>query len=163
MPNPPKQSSKLRPNSEIRRFVVASRFEKLVKGSLGESSRDKKLSYNARARAHLSVSPRFSELYLPNTHPFENLMLKTLNSTLHTHSVLWSFKRWLEMAGHLNRAASTVSREIIRHGGRPAYRAHDADQQAWGAALRPKTCLLARNRKLLDIVASKLILDWSPK
>ena len=68
-----------------------------------------------------------------------------------------------EIAGHLHRAASTVSREIIRHGGRPAYRAHDADQQAWGAALRPKQCLLAGNRKLRDIVASKLILDWSPE
>ena len=68
-----------------------------------------------------------------------------------------------EIARHLNRAASTVSREIIRHGGRPAYRAHDADQQAWRAALRPKKCLLARNRKLRDIVASKLILDWSPE
>jgi transposase, IS30 family len=68
-----------------------------------------------------------------------------------------------EIAGHLNRAASTVSREIIRHGGRPAYRAHDADGQAWQSALRPKRCLLAMNRKLRDIVASKLILDWSPE
>src|SRR5271167_3999100 len=48
-----------------------------------------------------------------------------------------------EMARRLNRAASTVSREISRHGGRPAYRAHDADDQAWDAALRPKRCLLA--------------------
>ena len=40
---------------------------------------------------------------------------------------------------------------------------HDADQQAWNAALRPKHCLLAMNRKLRDIVASKLILDWSPE
>jgi IS30 family transposase len=68
-----------------------------------------------------------------------------------------------EIAGHLNRAVSTVSREIVRHGGRPAYRAHDADQQAWRSALRPKKCLLARNRKLRDVVASKLILDWSPE
>lgn len=68
-----------------------------------------------------------------------------------------------EIAGHLNRAPSTVSREIIRHGGRPAYRAHDADQQAWRSALRPKRCLLAGNRKLREIVASKLILDWSPE
>ena len=68
-----------------------------------------------------------------------------------------------EIAGHLHRAASTVSREIIRHGGRPAYRAHDADQQAWGAALRPKKCRLAGNRKLRDSVGSKLILDWSPE
>jgi IS30 family transposase len=68
-----------------------------------------------------------------------------------------------ESARVLGRAVSTVSREIIRHGGRPAYRAHDADQQAWNAALRPKRSLLAVNRRLRDIVASKLILDWSPE
>src|SRR5512137_3226124 len=68
-----------------------------------------------------------------------------------------------EIARHLDRAASTVSREVVRHGGRPAYRAHDADRQTWVSALRPKGCLLAVNRKLRDIVASKLILDWSPE
>ena len=68
-----------------------------------------------------------------------------------------------EIARRMNRAASTVSREVIRHGGRPAYRAQDADRQAWVSALRPKRCLLALNRKLRDIVASKLILDWSPE
>jgi IS30 family transposase len=56
-----------------------------------------------------------------------------------------------------------VCREVARHGGRPAYRAHDADQQAWVSALRPKRCLLGVNRKLRDLVASKLILDWSPE
>src|SRR6202045_421974 len=35
-----------------------------------------------------------------------------------------------EIARRLDRAASTVSREISRHGGRPAYRAHDADRRA---------------------------------
>ena len=68
-----------------------------------------------------------------------------------------------EIASCLHRAASTVSREITRHGGRPAYRAYDADQQAWNAGLRPKRCLLAVNSKLRDLVASKLILDWSPE
>jgi len=68
-----------------------------------------------------------------------------------------------EIARHLDRAASTVSREVTRHGGGPAYRAHEADDQAWDSALRPKRCLLAVNRKLRDIVASKLILDWSPE
>jgi IS30 family transposase len=68
-----------------------------------------------------------------------------------------------EIARGLSRATSTVSREIVRHGGRFAYRAHDADGQAWQSALRPKRCLLAMNRKLRDIVASKLILDWSPE
>jgi IS30 family transposase len=68
-----------------------------------------------------------------------------------------------EIARLLKRSASTVSREIARHGDRPAYRAHDADRQAWISALRPKKCLLAGNRKLRNIVASKLILDWSPE
>jgi IS30 family transposase len=68
-----------------------------------------------------------------------------------------------EIARGLDRAASSVCREVARHGGRPAYRAHDADHQAWVSALRPKRCLLGINRKLRDIVASKLILDWSPE
>jgi IS30 family transposase len=72
----------------------------------------------------------------------------------------WSMR---QIARQLDRAASTVSREVRRHGDRPAYRAHDADCQAWVSALRPKRCLLAMNRKLRDIIASKLILDWSPE
>ena len=68
-----------------------------------------------------------------------------------------------EIAKRMERAASTVSREVRHHGGRPAYRAHDADCQAWVSALRPKRCLLAINRKLRDAVASKLILEWSPE
>src|SRR6266852_170689 len=78
--------------------------------------------------------------------------------------------RWLasgastrESATCLARAVSTVSREVARHGGRPAYRASQADGEAWQSALRPKRCLLSINLKLRNIVASKLILDWSPK
>jgi IS30 family transposase len=68
-----------------------------------------------------------------------------------------------EIAKGLQRAASTVSREVARHGRRPQYRASEADSQAWESALRPKTCLLATHVKLRTIVASKLILDWSPE
>jgi IS30 family transposase len=68
-----------------------------------------------------------------------------------------------EIARNLDRSASTVSREVARHGGCSAYRAHEADDQAWDSALRPKRCLLARNRRLRNVVASKLILDWSPE
>ena len=68
-----------------------------------------------------------------------------------------------EIAGRLHRVTSTVSRKVARHGGRPAYRAYNADQQAWNAALRPKRCRLAVNSELRDVVASKLILDWSPE
>ena len=68
-----------------------------------------------------------------------------------------------EIARHLDRAASTVGREVTRHGGRPVYRAHEADDQAWESALRPKKCLLALHRRLREVVASKLILKWSPE
>src|SRR5712672_2542321 len=68
-----------------------------------------------------------------------------------------------EIARHLDRAASTVGREVTRHGGRPGYRAHEADDHAWESALRPKKCLLALHPRLREVVTSKLILDWSPK
>jgi IS30 family transposase len=47
--------------------------------------------------------------------------------------------------------------------GVPLYRASEADSQAWESSLRPKTCRLAIRRKLRTIIASKLILDWSPQ
>src|SRR2546430_14617585 len=53
-----------------------------------------------------------------------------------------------EIAKGLQRAVSTVSREVARHGGRPLYRAHEADLHAWGAALRPNECALALDEKL---------------
>ncbi|MBB5057398.1 DNA-binding CsgD family transcriptional regulator, partial [Granulicella aggregans] len=68
-----------------------------------------------------------------------------------------------EIARGLERTASTVSREVARHGGRLMYRASEADQRAWRSALRPKPCRLAHHRKLRLIVAGKLIRDWSPQ
>jgi hypothetical protein len=56
-----------------------------------------------------------------------------------------------EIAKGLQRAASRVSREVARHGGRPLYRANEADHQAWESALRPKACLLATHVKLRTI------------
>jgi len=68
-----------------------------------------------------------------------------------------------KIAKGLQRPVSTVSREVARHGGRPLYRASEADRQAWESALRPKVCLLANHETLRTIVAIKLILDWSPQ
>ena len=67
------------------------------------------------------------------------------------------------IAQGLSRACSTVSREVARHGGRTQYRANEADQRAWESALRPKPCLLATHSKLQEIVASRLMQDWSPQ
>jgi hypothetical protein len=59
-----------------------------------------------------------------------------------------------DIAKALERAASTVSREVARHSGRPEYRAQKADHQAWESALRPKRCLLAIHAKLRKLVAA---------
>jgi IS30 family transposase len=67
------------------------------------------------------------------------------------------------IARNLNRAVSTVSQEVARHGGRRCYRAAQADWAAWESARRPKLCLLARDRRLQRIVAVKLKQDWSPQ
>jgi len=63
----------------------------------------------------------------------------------------------------LGRAPSTISREINRNGGADCYRAAQADKAAWDRALRPKTCKLVGKRKLANIVAGKLQLQWSPQ
>ena len=67
------------------------------------------------------------------------------------------------IASRLGRAASTVSRELSRNGGRAAYRASEADSAAWTRALRPKCCKLAKNRVLAQIVTDKLRAMWSPE
>ncbi|MBK8286151.1 MAG: IS30 family transposase [Ahniella sp.] len=71
-----------------------------------------------------------------------------------------SFRR---IAKDLERAPSTVSREVNRNGGRSAYRAVDADERAWKKACRPKPCRLSLNRKLRYTVAAKLAKRWSPQ
>jgi len=67
------------------------------------------------------------------------------------------------IAKTLNRAPSTVSQEVSRHGGRGLYRAAEADLAAWKSARRPKLCLLAKNRELQRLVAVKLKEDWAPQ
>jgi len=67
------------------------------------------------------------------------------------------------IAAQLERAPSTVSRELRRNGGSAVYRASEADSAAWERALRPKCCKLAKDRALAQIVTDKLRLLWSPE
>jgi IS30 family transposase len=67
------------------------------------------------------------------------------------------------IAQQLNRAPSTVSREIKRNGGQGSYRAAQADEAAWVRAHRPKLCKLVRNRNLARVVAGKLQCQWAPQ
>jgi len=68
-----------------------------------------------------------------------------------------------QIAAQLGRAPSPISREIHRHGGAHRYRASEADGRAWERARRPKRCRLAIQPSLQRLVASKLLLDWSPE
>lgn len=67
------------------------------------------------------------------------------------------------IATALGRAASTVSREIARNGGKRPYRATKADTRAWDTALRPKPCKLSGSAFLRRVVSDKIRLDWSPQ
>jgi IS30 family transposase len=69
--------------------------------------------------------------------------------------------RWI--AAKLNRAPSTISREIDRNGGLDQYRAGHTDNAAWDKSCRPKLCKLAENRGLSRKVAGKLRLNWAPE
>lgn len=67
------------------------------------------------------------------------------------------------IARELDRAPSTISREIRRHGGRRGYRATAADRRAWRRALRPKPRRLDQDPRLRAAVLAKLHADWSPQ
>jgi IS30 family transposase len=67
------------------------------------------------------------------------------------------------IAARLGRAPSTVSREVVRNGGRHRYRAHRADRVAWRRARRPKPSKLAEHRELRAVVEDKLADWWSPQ
>jgi len=67
-----------------------------------------------------------------------------------------------EIARHLHRAPSTISREVDRHGGRASYRAQRADRRAWARTRRPKACRLATHGRLRQVIATKLACQWSP-
>lgn len=67
------------------------------------------------------------------------------------------------IAGRLEREVSTVSREVNRNGGRDSYRAAAADERAVANRRRPKACKLLETPELADLVAKKLMLNWSPQ
>jgi transposase, IS30 family len=67
------------------------------------------------------------------------------------------------IAARLGRSHTSVSREIVRNGGRERYRAERADAAAWQRARRPKTAKLACLVKLRRVVQAKLGELWSPQ
>ena len=67
------------------------------------------------------------------------------------------------IARRLDRAPSTICREVNTNGGRGAYRAVDAEDRVRERAKRPKVPKLAANSRLRILVESKLAVRWSPE
>lgn len=67
------------------------------------------------------------------------------------------------IAARLGRSPSSISREVARNGGVDRYRATRAERHAWDRARRPKAGKLRCNPELLELVAAKLALCWSPE
>jgi len=66
------------------------------------------------------------------------------------------------IAAGVGRDPSTVSREVVRNGGRKGYRAHLAEAAARRRARRPKPAKLAADPELRDQVQTRLQQWWSP-
>ncbi len=67
------------------------------------------------------------------------------------------------IARRIQRAASSVSREVARNGGRVGYRAAEAEQATLRRRRRPKSSKLTLNPRLRAEVEARLKLDWSPQ
>ncbi|MGH8403034.1 MAG: IS30 family transposase [Gammaproteobacteria bacterium] len=68
-----------------------------------------------------------------------------------------------DIAAAVGRSPSVVSREIGRHGGRRAYRAHRADTGARKSRKRPKCRKIDADPELRDRVVCDLRRAWSPQ
>lgn len=67
------------------------------------------------------------------------------------------------IARRLERAPSTITREIAANDGRRNYRADRADQRAWEQTRRPKPYKLALSAEPLERVGTGLESQWSPE
>jgi len=68
-----------------------------------------------------------------------------------------------QIASHLGRAPSTVSREVAVNGSRTTYRAWSAEQSAAGRNLRPRAGKLTAHPRLRKEVERRLEQRWSPQ
>jgi IS30 family transposase len=67
------------------------------------------------------------------------------------------------IARRLDRAPSTIAREVARNGGPRPYRAWRAERSASSLARRPRSARLASNARLRGVVEDLLELRWSPQ
>ncbi len=104
-------------------------------------------------RAAAGIAPRL---------PTRALRVLSLTERQHIARALPIGRSFREIARTLDRAPSTISREVAAHSGRAAYDADAADRAAAAAARRPKRCRLAQQPELAAFVTWALEHRWSP-
>ena len=147
----------------MRRFGLSEREQERVWELWGEGT-----SLRAVARK-LSARPEYVRRYVSSTGGVKPAPRKRSKRCLSKHEReeisrgLARGESCRAIAAAIGRTHTAVSREVNRNGGRERYRAHDADEAAWGRARRPKRSKLADNSRLREVVEERLELEWSPE
>ena len=147
----------------MRRFGLSEREQERVWELWGEGT-----SLRAVARK-LSARPEYVRRYVTSTggvKPAPRKRSKWCLSKREREEISRGLARGEScraIAAVIGRTHTTVSREVNRNGGRERYRAHDADEAAWGRARRPKSSKLVVNSRLREVVEERLELEWSPE
>ena len=147
----------------MRRFGLSEREQELVWELWGEGT-----SLRAVARK-LCARPEYVRRYVTSTGGVKPAPRKRSKRCLSKHEReeisrgLARGESCRAIAAAIGRTHTTVSREVDRNGGRERYRAHDADEAAWGRARRPKSSKLAVSSRLRGVVEERLELEWSPE
>ena len=147
----------------MRRFGLSEREQELVWELWGEGT-----SLRAVARK-LCARPEYVRRYVTSTGGVKPAPRKRSKRCLAKHEReeisrgLARGESCRAIAAAIGRTHTTVSREVNRNGGRERYRAHDADEAAWGRARRPKRSKLVVSSRLREVVEERLELEWSPE
>jgi IS30 family transposase len=147
----------------MRRFGLSEREQERVWELWGEGT-----SLRAVARK-LCARPEYVRRYVTSTGGVKPVPRKRSKRCLSRHEReeisrgVARGESCRAIAAAIGRTHTTVSREVDRNGGRERYRAHDADEAAWGRARRPKRSKLAVDSRLREVVEERLELEWSPE
>jgi len=145
-----------------RRYLTIEQTEDLwARWSQGESLKAISRAFDKTSSAIYLVLSRTGGIRPPERkrHP-KSLTLSEREDISRGLAQGWNIRA---IADAIGRAASTISREVRRNGGRTTYRATIAEQRAWNMSRRPKACKLAGNKWLRCVVTEKLKVNWSPE
>jgi len=146
---------------ERRGFTTAEKAELWERWKRGESLKSIGRAFDKPSSSiHFQIAPYGGICSPPRRRP---ALALTLTEREEISRGLAANQTMRQIAANLDRAPSTISREINRNGGLDHYRASQADKAAWERACRPKSCKLAGSPWLRRVIEIKLRVNWSPE